>query len=119
MKQAVPKFLKVLLIELEDLQADVELLNQENNDREKNREITTYVHLENATTLHNQLSGVKKIINELQGISSNQFTSLDELEEYILKFVKKEIARLGYPEVVFNLVSKKVEKVKRYVLECR
>ena len=119
MKQAVPKFLKVLLIELEDLQVDVELLNQENNDREKKREITTYVHLENATTLHNQLSGVRKMIAQLQGIDPDQFTSLDELEEYILDVLGKEVKRLGYPEVVFELVSKKIEKVKRYVLECR
>lgn len=119
MRTAVPKFLKVLLVELEDLQADVELLNKKNNDREQSREITTYVHLENATILQNQLSGVKRILDELQGIDPDQFTNLDELEEYLLDRIKKEVKRLGYPQVVFELVSKKIEKVKHYVTECR
>ncbi len=116
MRQKLPKYLKVLRIELEDLSEDLEVMKDLYGQRGRRDEITDYVFLENVSLLKSEIAGVEAAIRSMDEIPVDRFRNLDELVDYIDKLFRERTAGAGYPEAVYALVRRKLAKVSRYVL---
>ena len=115
MKEKLEKYLKVLKIELEDLESDLELMADVYGQREKRDEITDYVYLENVSVLKTEILGINSIVESIDDIPVEQFTSLGEFVEYVDTLFRDRTEHASYPEGVYSLVKRKLEKVKRYI----
>ncbi len=113
----IEKYTKILRIELEDLEKDLLMMAEIYHQREQKREITDYVFLENLTLLQSEISGIDNIIDSLDEIKTEDFSSIQEFAEYISQEFKKRIEDAGFPDSVFELVKRKLIKVSRYILE--
>ncbi|MBN1686170.1 MAG: hypothetical protein JW852_05920 [Spirochaetales bacterium] len=116
MKEKIRKYTKILRIELEDLQEDLLMMAEIYHQRELKREITDYVFLENLSLLQSEIAGIDNIINSLQDINPDEFSSIEEFAGFISEQFKKKTLDAGFPESVFALVNRKLVKVSRYIL---
>lgn len=115
MREKLRKFIKVLRIELEDLEEDLRLMADLYNLREKRAEITEYVFLENMSLLKSQISGIEHILKSIDSIETQDFGTLDDLVEYVSREFKAQTEDAGFPESVYELVKRKLTKVSKYV----
>lgn len=115
MKHKIRKYVQVLRIELEDLEADLELMTEIYSRKEAQDEITDYVFLENVSVLKTEISGIASIIRSIDDIPTEEFTDLPELVEYIDGMFRERTKRSDYPEGVYALVRRKLYKVLKYV----
>lgn len=116
MREKLGKYLKVLKIELEDLEEDLKLLNDVYSQQEKRDEITDYVFLENVSLVQSEISGIEHIIQSLDDITIEGFSSFDDFVEYIDANFRKQTQYSGFPEAVYVLVKRKLQKVSHYIV---
>ena len=117
MKNKISKFLQVFRIELEDLEEDLKVLSTMYNEREQKGEITQYVLLENNALIMNEISGVESILQSLSGVSPVQYASLEEMVVDIDRQFRDKTEHAGFPDVVYELVKRKLDKVLKYVTD--
>ena len=115
MKEKIPKYVKVLKIELEDLEEDLLVMAEIYHQREQKDEITDYVFLENLTLLQSEIAGIETMLRSLNDIEYESYSSLDELVEYIEKEFRRKTDASGFPESVYALVKRKLTKVSKYI----
>ncbi len=116
MELKLAKYLKVLRIELEDLEADLEVMKDLYDRREAQEEITEYVFLENVSLLKSEIAGVESLIKSIDDIPIEQFSNLDEFVDYVDGLFRERTEHSGYPESVYALVKRKLSKVSRYIM---
>ena len=113
MKHKIERYLKILKIELEDLETDIafseELLRQKHDEHK----ITDYVFMENLSTFKSELLGIKEMEHEIDNLV-DKYDSLDDLTDDVYKFFKDKVKDAGLPEVVFVLIKRKLDKVYKY-----
>lgn len=115
MKARLEKFLRVLRVELEDLEEDLNdlvVLTQERMDR---RQITNYVYQENTGLLLNELSCLRDVLATLAEVDTARFTSAEAMIDEVQRTILERARKCAFPEVVASLVTRKIEKVRRYV----
>ncbi len=117
MKEKLKKYLKILTIELEESLEYLEYLLEVHRFREGKGEITHYVYLENVTILTNELSGIKNFLKIIKLLETDKFQDLESLILYLEKQAVESIEHFDYPEAVHIMCQRKLEKVKRFVLE--
>ncbi len=114
MKHKIERYLKILKIELEDLENDIsfseELLRQKHDEHK----ITDYVFLENLSTFKSELLGIREMENEIDNLI-DKYDSLDDLVKDVYKFFEDKVRDAGLPEVVFVLIKRKLDKVYQYL----
>ena len=116
MELKLAKYLKVLKIELEDLEEDLEVMKELYDRREQRNEITDYVFLENVALLKTEIAGVESLVKSIDDIPVDQFSHLDEFVDYVDALFRERTEHSGYPEAVYALVKRKLSKVSRYIL---
>jgi hypothetical protein len=116
MKAKIGKYRQILKIELEDLEKDLLIMAEIYHQREQKKEITDYVFLENLSLLQSEIAGIDNIIESLEEIDISKFNTVEEFVSYITEEFRKETKEDGFPESVFALVSRKLNKVTRYLL---
>ena len=114
MKTRIKKYLEILKIELEDMIMDLELSEEVLAKRLKEHEITEYVFLENISLLKKEILGIERIKIMLKEAESS-IQSIGDLHEKIETYMLGEIKSAGLPEVVSLLLSRKLEKIGRYM----
>ena len=90
MPEKCKKFIKLLTLEMEDLEEDLQILRDMYRDREKKGEITHYVLMENAGLLENELACIaflKKELNEMPTIACGSY---DELADTVGNHLRKK-----------------------------
>lgn len=117
MKEKLKKYLKILAIELEESLEYLEYLLEVHRFREGKGEITHYVYLENVTVLTNELSGMKNFLKIVKSLKADNFQDLESLILYLEKEAVESVKHFDYPEAVHIMCQRKLEKVKRFVLE--
>ena len=115
MREKYRKYLKVLRIELEDLEEDLLLMAQIYQQREKDSEITDYVFLENVSLLQSEISGIEQILKSLGTIEGDSFGTLDEMVEHVDSVFRQKTEDANFPEAVYALVKRKLAKVSAYI----
>ena len=114
MNNKTRKYLEILKIELEDLIEDLEFSEKVTAKRHEDHEITEYVFLENLSLLKKEVLGVEKLKKMVEGLEG-RYTATAELREEIENYFIREIKSTGLPEVVFLLVSRKLDKIDKYI----
>lgn len=114
MESKTKKYFDILKIELEDLIEDLEFSEEVLMKRLKEHEITDYVFMENVGLLKKEILGIEKV-KKMLGESDSEILSITDLKNWVENYFKKEIKSAGLPEVVFLLVSRKLEKISRYM----
>ena len=115
MREKYQKYLKVLKIELEDLEEDLLLMAKIYQQREKDNEITDYVFLENLSLLQSEISGIERIIQSVNTIDVANFKTLDEMVEHADAVFRTQTEDANFPESVYALVKRKLKKVSAYI----
>ena len=117
MKEKLKKYIKILKIEFEEAIEYLEYLLEVHRFREEKGEITHYVYLENITVLTNELSGIKNFLKIVKSLKAEDFQDLESLILYLEKQAVESIKHFDYPEAVHIMCQRKLEKVKRFVVE--
>lgn len=117
MKEKLKKYLKILKIEFEEAIEYLKYLLEVHRFREGQGEITHYVYLENVTVLTNELSGIKNFLKIIKSSKADDFQDLESLILNLEKQAVESIKHFDYPEAVHIMCQRKMEKVKRFVLE--
>ena len=113
----VSKYLAILRVELEDLEEDLTVLKSLYDERDKRGEITHYTCLENVALVQEEISGIADMVRSMETIDPNRYSGLDELVKDLEALCRRRIKESDFPEAVFSLVQRKLEKVLRYVID--
>ena len=109
-------YLKLLKIELEDLNSDIDLLIEELKGQKKRDEISNYVFVENLALFKNEIVGVEVVNESLTSIDIDKFSSLDSMIDEIRSRIKEKIKISGIANALFVSVNRKLDKVKKYII---
>jgi len=115
MKSENQRYLKILALELEDLEKDLENLEKLTKKRFKSHEITNYVTQENISLLNKEYTGIKDIIRILKSIKVARFENLEDLINHIDSLSLNYIKERDIPEAVYTFIKRKLFKVKEFV----
>lgn len=118
MIQKIKIFLKILRIELEDLNEDIKLLVKECKEKHSTQKISEYVFQENLAVLQNELSGIEDFYKDLSKVNQENYKNLDEFVDYLKKTLKNKIREKGLVHSIYHLVERKINKVANYIMNC-
>jgi hypothetical protein len=113
------KFVRVLRVELEDLEADIELVVEENYRRLQAHTETERVCRENVATLRNEEFGIRHFVEILDELDVDDYDNLDHLIATIRSRFHDVIERCGLARATIRFADRKIAKVKHYVTEFR
>jgi len=114
MKNKMERYIKILKIELEDLEDDIQDAQDLLKKKLEDHKITDYVFMENLSTFRTELAGIKKMGKEIDSLVG-QYDTLDELVAYLSDFIRKKVKDSGLPEVVYVLIKRKLDKIYKYL----
>jgi hypothetical protein len=117
MRMVMVKFVKVLRIEMEDLEAYLESLVAENYRRQEEHEETKRVCRENVATLRNEALGVQHFVEILDAVDVDNFDNLNHLVATIRQRFHDVIPRHGLAEAAIAYADRKIAKVEGYVAD--
>lgn len=115
MRHKRENFKKILIIELEDLDEDIQMLIQEANDKAQKGEISNYVFSENIAVLKNELFGVEGYLEDIRKLDIEKYESLDIMIEGCKSILQKRVSERGLARSIIVLVDRKINKVKTYM----
>ena len=107
----VARALEQLILELESLLTDIRTIEDVQNSREANNEITPYVYMENTSLLKKEISSIQWVIRQL---SPDQFSGIDcssEFEDKIMDLLEQHHINANMPGAAIFLVKNKVERI--------
>lgn len=119
MAMLLTKFVKVLRVEMEDLEADIELLVEENYRRLQEHMETERVCRENVATLRNEEFGIRHFIEILDEVDVDDFDDLDHLIATVRTRFHDVIEKCGLARATIRFADRKITKVKSYITEYR
>ncbi len=112
MKNRTGAFLRILSIEISDMEENIDVLIDSTAERHRRHEITEYVWTENSALLKHELNILKIIHSRIDGLDPNQFESIDTL----IGAVRSELdAREDLPKALYSFFERKIEKVRSYL----
>ena len=109
------KFMKILRAEVEDLLEDVGVAERRHAERFARREVTDYVFRQNEALFHAEAEALHRIIEYLDCLDLSRYADLDSLVRAVDILVRELVQDHQEPEAAYRFVSRKVEKVRRYV----
>jgi hypothetical protein len=115
MQKIMRKYLKILEIELEDLQSDIELLINEYNARKDRGEITDYVLLENLAVLKNEICAIHAFHEMVEDLEMDSYKNLESFIRDVKDRFKGRIRECSLAEGIEQYVERKLDKVFKYV----
>ena len=118
-RAALNKFISIFRIELKDLEDDITDLLEILEKRKINQEITNYVYMENKGVLLNEISCVHELLDQLGTVDAYRYESVEAMFEDVKDKLDARIADCSFPDVVHNLVQRRLEKVFTYILDSR
>ena len=117
MKERVSKFLRILKIELEDLEEDINTLAELTEERRRQHAISEYVSLENISLLKQEFAGLKEVVDTLGRVERIGDESFDDFIQRLKKQIREVIIASAYPNAVYIFVDRKIDKVVDYLEE--
>jgi len=117
LRMVLNRFLDILTLEIEDLENDILDLVQLAKDRLERHEITNYVFLANKGVLLNQLACLKTLMGTLRSLDTRGYADVKQLVADVERRMRDCLASSEYPEAVFSLVKRRIDKVYRYLTQ--
>lgn len=115
MREVKKNLIKILKLELEDLQIDIERLIEECEQQREKSDLSPNVFLENLALFRNELLAVNVFERFLDKINVEDFQSLEELVEYIREGFHQKVRETGLAQAINRYVDRKLDKVAEYV----
>ena len=116
-KERIEKFLRILKIEIEDIQHDISSVIDIYEDREEKGEITEYVFRENIGTLKREIIGVQQVLRSFETFDFEQYDDLDAMIQDVRQKMREKLEGAEYEKVLNNIIDRKIEKLTRYINE--
>lgn len=110
------KYLKILRIEIEDLQDDIGGLIAECKKEVETGILSNYVFLQNLTIFKKELLSLGVFFKILDSIDTEQYESLDDMIDFIRTSFSEKIKEYDLIQAINVYVERKLIKVKKYVL---
>ncbi len=109
------KFLRVLRLEMEDLEDHICQMIADYREREARREITEHVCLGNVAVLGNESRAVGHFRRILDGIRADDYGSLDALIDDVRGRFDREVSASGLSRAACVFAQRKIHRVRAYV----
>ncbi|MCK4515604.1 MAG: hypothetical protein KAU31_10120, partial [Spirochaetaceae bacterium] len=109
------KFAKLLTIELESLEEELEILVQTLDQRLRDHEITDYVRNENYVVLRNEILGLRDFVKSGCSVDSDEVTTVDEAAALAKEVVRLRLEERGYVPALYRLIEHRVDKIAIYL----
>jgi ATP-dependent protease Clp ATPase subunit len=106
---------KILQLELKEVENDLNGLKDLYSSRHNNSDITNYVFLENTALLQSELQSIHRIGTQLKMMEIDPKLSPKEILDSIDQFIKKEVEKKHYSVAIYNYIKLKLEKVSKYL----
>jgi hypothetical protein len=116
MQTKLRKFLRVLRIEIEDMEGDLQALIELYKERKDSKDITNYVYLENKSLLISELHCLANLLDSLNDVDATRYETVDVMIDDLERMIAERAVACAFPEVISRLVARKIAKVRRYVL---
>ncbi len=116
-KERLEKFLRILKIEIEDIQYDISALIDIYKDREEKGEITEYVFRENIGTLKREIIGVQQVLRSFETLDFERYDNLESMIQDCQKKMEEKLEGSEYEKVLNIIIDRKIEKLTRYINE--
>jgi len=114
MRERISKFLRILKIELEDLEEDITTLSELTEERRRQHAITEYVSLENISLLKQEFAGIKAVVDRLDSMKGDPELSFQEFVDNLKAQIKAVVVASAYPDAVNIFIERKIQKVADY-----
>ncbi|HEX2957091.1 MAG TPA: hypothetical protein VHO70_09665 [Chitinispirillaceae bacterium] len=108
-------FLKMFILELEDLHQDIKLLIERYKDAREHESITNYVFMENIALMKNELFGIDSFHSEVKNLKPDNFSDIDELIAYCRQLLTKRCQEKGIAPSAIVLAERKMKKILTYI----
>lgn len=115
MKDLYRKFLKILRVELEDLQEDFDLFIGVMDSRHESGQITDYVYNENLAVIRNEVMGLKDCIRGCEDYGLLGKAPVDEIAAAIKHRFHERLREHGYVPALYALLDKRIDKIASYL----
>jgi hypothetical protein len=104
-------FLKILLLELKDLEEDIELLMEKLTKSHEKDEVTNYVFMQNLSLMQREIFGIEGFFSELEGLRSDDFETVDDIAEAITRKMEVYCKEHFLPTSCEVVMRRKIEKI--------
>ena len=116
MHEMKKKYLKILRIEIEDLQEDIYGLIRESEKEHDDGLVSEFVFLENLTVFKREILSLGVFFQILDSVDPERFENLDDMIEFIRISFNEKITECSLIKAINRYVERKVMKVKKYVV---
>ena len=114
MKNKIKEMLDMLIFELENLLEDIRAIEDLQSTKEKNREISKYVYLENTSLLKKELSSIQWLIARLSEDECEEVADISSFSDKVNDYLEHHQSHANMPGAVHSLVNNKLEKIVKY-----
>lgn len=109
------KYLKMLRVELTDLQEDIEVIITASQKRMEHAEISRYVFFENMAVMKNEVLGIANVSGIIDSVNPADYEDLDAMVKVIDQRFADTLKEHGFPAGVYRLIKRKLFKLADYV----
>lgn len=109
------KFIKILNVELEDLESHIDLLEDDSRGMRERRQSTEHVTRENMAVFENEKRCLRHFATTVAQTDPEEYGTLDELIAHLKERLLAEVHECGYVHAAYVFAERKMEKVARYV----
>ena len=108
-------FLKILKVELEEVESEIDILIKVYQSRYEKHEITHYVQQENGALLEREISCLKKMVPVLDTFSTEEYQDNESFVSGLKVFLDGFVKENQFPHAVFLIAEHKLQKVVKYI----
>lgn len=109
------KFSKLLIIELESLEEELEILLRSLDERLAAHEITDYVRNENHVILKNEIMGLRDFLQTGCSVDADEVHSPEDAAALAKETVRVRLEQRGYMPALYGLVARRIDKIADYL----
>jgi len=114
-KARLQKFLSIFKMELEETMEDLNNLLDIYRHWAEKHDITNYVFQENSSLVQAEIAALHSMFKLVDSFRAENYQTLEALVEDVLSRFKSEIKHKGYPQALYVLLERKVQKVVKYI----
>ena len=109
------KFLRILRIELEDLEGHLERLIESHRQREHRHEVSEHVCQANVAVFRNEQRALTHFEQIIDAVEPDEHPDLDELVAWLGKTFEEELRIAGLSPAASFFTERKMQRVEQYV----
>ena len=109
------RFVRLLNVELESLQDELQVLVDYQDERLENKEITDYVRNYNVAVLKNELMGLHEFLRCEGCLDADSDGNLEEITDEVCGYIKHYFETRDNVPALYELVKLRIDKIRGYL----